>query len=680
VTRTASARRALVWLAAVGAFVPVVAPANAYPRPGVIARISLSSDGAQGNGGSGAVEHSLVMTPDGRYVAFVSAASNLVPGDLNMSEDVFVRDLRTGKTKLASVSTTGTVTIGPAGAPSLPCQAQFPSISDDGRYVAFASCRGLDGHPGNLAGDVYVHDFATGTTTRASVTYDGKPLAAGSSMPSLSADGRYVAFQSSAGGLVRDGCAPDAVHSTVCSLVGGNSQVYVRDLKTSTNRLVSVDSAGAAADGKSSFPSISADGRLVAFTSEADNLVSNDHNVCLDGTPSCADVYVRDLRTGVTQLISVAIDGLAPPGVTSHGEAGSGLGPSGRTISRDDTLVAFQSAGDNLVPNGGDGGNYAMGSNGFYVRDLRTRRTQRVSVDNTGSTIGPGLGVPVLAGQGRYVAFDATPPCPGGGGGNGNVAVHDLVTGTTTMVDRRNRQGAENPCSNVYNSFSPALSANGSTVAFGSDGTNLVSGDTNGKADAFWRDLGPTLGVGGLARSGALSVAGARSFASTGVVDVSDATGDVSSTLSRLGADLVGGTLAYRASTSDIFVRVQVARMLPFALVSPGITYAVDLSVGARRYELRIGKVGTTAVFTLYQSAHGVWQSAHGVWQSTHGVWRQVGPVQGGYGTTGQEVVAALPLAAIGAEHGAQLTGVRAVVGFGTVTAGISRVVDSVAL
>src|SRR4051794_32364971 len=172
-------------------------------RPGVTERLSVSSAGAPGNDHSGGGEAAIAVTPDGRYVAFPSDASNLVAGDINRQADIFVRDRRTGRTAIASVPTPGTVA--QAGGTGMfgARPAKDPAISANGRYVAFSTCRVLDGKAStvDLGSIVWVHDSVAGTTTRVSVSYDGKPMLGSSIRPSISDDGRYIAFQSAASGV-----------------------------------------------------------------------------------------------------------------------------------------------------------------------------------------------------------------------------------------------------------------------------------------------------------------------------------------------------------------------------------------------------------------------------------------------------------------------------------------------
>lgn len=658
--------RRIVGAVALVTVAAVALPGNAYPRAGSTTRVSVSSSGEQGNGDSSSEVGSVpVMTPDGRYVAFSSKSSNLVPGDINLKGDVFRHDQVTGRTEIASIPTGGVAGMR-APIPDLPatCSAGQPTMSADGRYVAFTACYTyLDNRPTGPFGEVWVHDFKSGVTTRVSVTRD-LGLADGSSRnPSISANGRYIAFESTASNLGPDHCPKTTVERTLCqqpvlAAVTGQSQIYVRDMKMRVTRVVSVGSNGSPANGPSYFPSISPDGQLVAFTSNANSLTNNDVNTCpVIAVPSCPDVYVRDLRRGKTQLVSVGLNGLAPqPPLPGNG---AGQLQSQQLISADNRYVAFTSNAPGYVPNTG-----ALGNGAVYIRDLRAQRTERVSVSNSGEPLGIAGTSVALDATGTHAAFAGNMPC-GVGQQDGALAWHDVVTGATVPVDRRAYDGHENSCDVKYTSANPHLSRDGRLVAFASGGSNLVRGDTNNVIDVFVRDVGPDLGVGGLVSSGRLRVVGADTFATTGVASRVDAAADVNGTLIRQGCDLAGVSLAYRPRWNDLFVRVQVTHMPLFALASPLTVYGVDLKANDTPYQVRIAKTGLGASFTLlrYQRGH----------------WEPVADLNGGYGTTGQEVVAAVPMSPLGIADGGIISAVTAYAGVRTAT-GVVDVADRVAL
>ena len=231
---------------------------------GTTERVSVSSAGDQSDGYSG----NPAITPDGRYVAFESQATNLVAGDGNGVDDVFLRDRQLGETIRVSVDSGGNEDDG---------ASRYPSISANGRRIAFQTNDALDPGDGNGATDVYVRDLDEETTRCVSVNSDGVEGAGISGRAFISADGRFVAFESNADNLV----AGDS---------NGQSDVFVHDLDTGTTTRVSVSSDGSQATGGGSIvPVLSADGSWVAFGSTATNLVSDDFN-------AASDIFLRRWR------------------------------------------------------------------------------------------------------------------------------------------------------------------------------------------------------------------------------------------------------------------------------------------------------------------------------------------------------------------------------------------------
>ena len=249
-------------------------------QKGVTERVSVASDGTQGNLSSVCAS----ISADGRFVAYASHASKLVPGDTNDVSDVFVHDRQTGVTERVSVSSAGTQGNGD-------CLEWKPaSISADGRFVAFGSyASNLVAGDTNRHSDIFVHDRHSGQTTRVSVSGTWAQGDEDSFWPSISADGRFVAFYSSATNLV-----PGDTNDM--------SDIFVRDRQKGVTERVSVSSTGDQGKDISEAPSISVDGRYVGFRSLASNLVPGDTN-------EMSDVYVRD-RQGIADAKSPA-DGWA---------------------------------------------------------------------------------------------------------------------------------------------------------------------------------------------------------------------------------------------------------------------------------------------------------------------------------------------------------------------------------
>jgi len=243
--------------------------------------VSVASDGTEADGTSDGGR----ISADGRYVAFLSWASNLVDNDSNGFNDIFVHDMLTGETTRISVASDGTEA-------NADCN-DIPSISADGRYVAFGSSAtnlvegitNIDNN-GNPASNMFVHDTLTGVTTRINVASDGTQANNNSGGGTISANGRYVAFQSFASNLVADDNNVDTDGNPI-------TDIFVHDTLTGITTIVSVASDGTQANGHSNGPSISADGRYVAFGSMASNLVTGDTNVDADGNP-LSDIFIRD--------------------------------------------------------------------------------------------------------------------------------------------------------------------------------------------------------------------------------------------------------------------------------------------------------------------------------------------------------------------------------------------------
>lgn len=287
---------------------------------GATALASADAAGAPGN----AASDMPAIADDGRFIAFRSAASNLVPGDTNGVLDVFVRDTVTGTTALASTSSAGA----PGDADS--SDTYPPAISADGRYVAFESAAS-NLVPGDINGkrDIFVKDMETGETRLVSVTADGIQGDGGSLNATISDDGRFVLFRSIAGNL-----APG--DTRICNGVNC-SDIFLKDLETGVLTKVSTDAAGSDADDASWDPALSGDGRYAAFSSAATNLAPGDAN-------GDYDVFVKDIANGAVYLVSRGVDG-------QSGNDWS-IGPY---LSADGLRVAFRSEAADLAPGGGNG-------------------------------------------------------------------------------------------------------------------------------------------------------------------------------------------------------------------------------------------------------------------------------------------------------------------------------------
>ena len=433
-------------------------------------RISVSSAGAEGDGNS---LHESSISPDGRFVAFQSEATNLVGGDTNGLRDIFVRDRQTGTTTRVSVSSAGAQ----ANAASF-----RPSISADGRWVAFESnASNLVAGDTNGSSDVFLHDRDAGTTTRRSVASGGAQSDNDSYSPSLSADGRWLAFTSRA--------------TTLDPLANnGAGHVFLHERSSGTTTLLVGAFAGGLENGQSGSPSVSAGGRQVAFTSSSSNLVAG-------GTSGGDQVYVRDLDGGTTTLVSVSTTGTEGNSLSRY-----------PTISADGRAVAFQSSSSDLVA-----GDTNLLTD-VFVRDLALGSTERVSVSSAGAqadNTSDGVGQPPgLSSDGRYVAYvsSATNLVPGTLGGQA-VFLRDRALGQTSLLSLSTTNTQP-----TGSSSQPVMSADGRFVVFQCLAADLVPGDTNGLFDLFlrgpldttWANLGSGLagvnGVPNLMGSGTLVV------------------------------------------------------------------------------------------------------------------------------------------------------------------------------
>ena len=339
----------------------------------------------------------------------------------------------------ASVSTSGTQANG---------DSRAPSSSALGRFVAFKSdATNLVANDTNGVGDVFVHDRLLGMTTRVSVSSGGSEGDGESFNPSISDNGRFVTFFSEATNLV----AGDT---------NGRIDVFVHDRTTGATERVSVSSAGGQGNDDSDFAEMSGNGRFVVFRSYATNLVAGDTN-------GQRDVFLHDRATGTTLMASVGSGG-----TLSNGNS------EGADVSNDGRIVSFASDATNLVA--GD----TNGVRDIFWHDFSTGTTHRASVSTGGAQATLGSDVPTISANGHVIAFssDATNLVPGVPGQN--VFAHNRLTGTTVVVS----VDSSGSVGNAGSSF-PSLNRLGQFVAFQSNATNLVAGDTNGHPDIFVHDL-----------------------------------------------------------------------------------------------------------------------------------------------------------------------------------------------
>jgi hypothetical protein len=389
------------------------------------------------------------ISADGRFVAFDSGADNLVAGDTNGAYDVFLRNTQTGATIRVSTSSNGS-----QGEDFY--DSAHPAVSADGRYVAFYSEAPnlVPGDTNNL-GDIFVKDTLTGTTTRVNTTQLELQSNNFADLPSaISADGRYVTFVSLASNLVEND-------------TNLRQDVFLKNTFTGQVRRVSSNSAGGQVNNISNGPSMSADGLYVAFYSAASNVVPDDTN-------DFPDIFVKNRVTGETTLVSVTPEG----GLANNGS-------SFPSISADGRHIAYVSLASNLAA--GDTNN----AYDVFVTDLDTMTTSLVSANAAGvvgnDNSGQQPGQVSISGDGRYVAFwsGATNLVPGDTNGVADIFVKDTLTGMIKLVSADSAGVSGNATS-----IESAISADGRYVAFTSNSSNMVPGDSNGFQDIFLASLG----------------------------------------------------------------------------------------------------------------------------------------------------------------------------------------------
>jgi Tol biopolymer transport system component len=346
-------------------------------------------------------------------------------------------------------------------------------VSADGRYVVFSSnSDSLVANDNNGKEDVFRYDRQTGNVLLVSLNQDNTGSGDFASFsPVINADGTVVAFVSDATNV------SDQDHN-------GLTDVFVRDLTAGVTALVSANPSGTnSGNGRSFRPQISADGRIVAFESEATDLVA-----IPDANGESDDVFARDRTTGVTRLVSVNASG------TASGDRASLLG----AISADGRIVVFESAASDLALTGGDT------IRNVFARDLTNGVTTLVSVNQTGTGGGDADSFgPIVSANGALVAFgsSASNLAPDDKNGRSDIFVRDLASGVTELASvNLNSSGSANG-----DSFGPRLSADGRILAFNSSADDLAVGDTNGSVDVFVRDRAvrvTALVSGNLARTG----------------------------------------------------------------------------------------------------------------------------------------------------------------------------------
>lgn len=270
--------------------------------------VSLTSEGEQGNGPSGGAD--CPVSDDGQVVFILSVATNIVPNDTNDAHDIFLHNLQTGEVTQVSVSSTGEQGNGM----SFHCD-----VTPDMRYIAFSSdATNLVQNDTNGVTDVFVRDLVTGETERVSVSSDEQQGNEASRSPRITADGRFVMFNSASANLVANDTS-------------GTDDIFVRDRETGETTRIGIETQAGTGFG---VDSITPNGRFVVFVSNSDDLVPNDTNGLV------LDVFVHDRLTGRVKRVNLS----------STGQEGNDYSYYG-IISDDGQFITFSSLSDNLVPN-----------------------------------------------------------------------------------------------------------------------------------------------------------------------------------------------------------------------------------------------------------------------------------------------------------------------------------------
>lgn len=604
-------------------------------------------DGNLGTYSATGLSQDPAISGDGKYVVFASNALNLVPGDTNLSSDVFLYHLKTRSIERISVNSEEEQL--DENDNGLPCSPSWsPAIDLHGAKVSFTSTAAEpssgDGHVG---ADIFVRDVVEGTTKIVSA-------------PVAGVDEDVV-------------CLVDSVVSILC---------------------------GDAASGNSA---ISSDGRFVAFDSGAGDLIEGDTN-------HVYDVFVRDLVKNTTERVSVGSSGneVGAPRAFGVGTQDSMMlgnvwwadseatGFAQHAISKDGRYVAFYSTADGLVPT--DHYPAGGGSADIFVHDRQTKRTERVSVSFTGDDLGqvPTTSIPSISRDGRFVSFmaynDVANSQYRSGMPTGLVTfVYDRWTGAQQMVARNVQSDNSEGCGGTFtesgatwtDSRNADISASGRYLSLSSCDADIQ--DYPGRSPStknrysdrlLLADRGPIVGAG--PGSGSSTDEGPPPPSGICVADICIPPSTPLSVDDRdvdaheRAADLLELRLAYRPEYGDLFVVQEVSRLAMMTQVesagsvSPALIYGLRFSVGDTKYEVRESSLRGGS-FVLLRCDAGPACS-------------KIADLRGGYGTTGERLVFSLPLEELGLQDGGSLSDVEAFSALGGLQIGSLRVLDTISM
>ncbi|MCB0318513.1 MAG: PD40 domain-containing protein [Bdellovibrionales bacterium] len=417
------------------AFFILILPAVLNAEFNPIERLSISNSSSQADDLS--MSPQLSTDSAARYVVFSSDASNLISGDTNELRDVFLYDRQNDI--ISKISTGNSKAQANA-------DSDKPSISEDGLYIVYESdADNLVANDTNSSTDIFLYNTQTKNNLRISVSSAKAEANNNSSNPSISADGKFIVYQSLADNLV----ANDTNDTT---------DIFLYDRINETTTRVSVKTGGTEGDAASTTASISEDGQYVVFQSEATNLVNSDTN-------DSSDIFLRD-NTGLT-TIRVSISSSATE------LSGASMNPK---ISTDNSIIAFESEADDVVAND------VNEVKDIFVYKRADSSVSRVSVSSNKNESNGESSSPSLSSDGRYIAFlsNATNLISESVNEVANIFVHDRVSQDTSLISV-----SELGNFSEANSYTPVISSNAHFVLFGSDDEILISNDTNDKRDIF---------------------------------------------------------------------------------------------------------------------------------------------------------------------------------------------------
>jgi hypothetical protein len=433
-----------------GLLLGVPAPAGASS----LSTTTLITPGLDGSGANGRflMGNGRSLSRDGRITVFATQSTNHIPNDTNGASDVFAYDRITKRTELVSQNASGQ----PGNAASM-----YPTVSADGRYVSYLSSAS-DIVPGvasncpspNQCGMVIVYDRTTKHQVVASRKTGGHVLPSYYyDSPTISGNGQFVVFA-----------------ARVPTPTGVTENLYIRHLPTEITRLVSADNADNPVRTFGGEPSVSYDGRFVTFTT-AEPIVPGDTN-------GVNDVYVRDVQLYTTTLVSAA----------AHGATTAGnIGASGGMISSNGRFVTFHSFSSDLVA--GD----TRGYRDVFLRDLQTGSTRRISVSNNGTQGNYGSYDPDISDDGRYVTYTAESNnlVPADTNSHPDILLYDRFANITRRINVGSGRGAQ---ANDYTEVA-SISGDGKAVVFRSWARNLVPSGANLTTNNLYQIYNPVVHI-----------------------------------------------------------------------------------------------------------------------------------------------------------------------------------------